>query len=140
MATALSNKFKYEVSKAAVNLDTDSIKICLMASGYSFNKDTHHGYSDVSASELATGSGYTANTKTLANSTVTEDDTNDAAITTFDNVTWTASGGNIAAVGAILYDDTHASDIVIGYIDFGGLQTTLDGGTFTISGITISLA
>lgn len=140
MATQLSNRFKYEIMKKTVDLDNDSIKICLMASGFVFNRASMNVYTDVSGSELATGSGYTANTKTLSNSTVIEDDTNNLGTVTFDAVSWTAAGGNIAAVGAILYDDTHASDILIGYIDFGGLQTCLDGGVFTVSGIAITLA
>jgi hypothetical protein len=141
MATELSNKFKYELALGHVDLSGDTFKIILMQSGFTFNKDTHHGYSDVSASELGTGAGYTADTKTLAGVSVTEDDTDDRAEVTWSNVTWTASGGAIGPTpGAIIYDDTHASDIIVGYIDFGGDQTQADGGVATISNIELRLA
>jgi len=104
-----------------------------------FDTDAHHGYSDVSANELATGYGYTQNTKTLSEAAVTEDDTNDRCEVTWSNVTWTASGGSIGPTpGAIIFDDTVTTpqaDPIIGYIDFGGEQTQADGGVATISGI-----
>jgi len=115
-----------------------------MQSGFVFNKDTHHGYADVSASELATANGYTANTKTLAGVAVTEDDTDDRCEITWSNVQWTASGGSIGPTpGAIIFDDTVAApqaDPIIGYIDFGGDQTQADGGTATISNVEVRIA
>lgn len=139
MATTVSNKIKYLLAKKAIDFSADSFKIILMQSGFTFNKDTHHGYADVSASELATGNGYTANTKTLAGVAVTEDDTDDRTEVTWSNVTWTASGGSIGpSPGAIIFDDTvttPTADPIVQYIDFGGDQTQADGGTATISNI-----
>ena len=139
MATTVSNKIKYLLAKKAIDFSADSFKIILMQSGFTFDKDTHHGYADVSASELATGNGYTANTKTLAGVAVTEDDTDDRTEVTWSNVTWTASGGSIGpSPGAIIFDDTvttPTADPIVQYIDFGGDQTQADGGTATISNI-----
>lgn len=141
MATEVSNKLKYELSIGAVDFANDTFKIILMQSGFTFNKDTHHTYSDVSASELSSGNGYTANSKTLSGVTVTEDDTNDRCEVSWSNVTWTASGGAIGpSPGAIIYDDTHASDIIVGYIDFGGDQTQADGGVATIANIKLRIS
>lgn len=141
MASTVANKLKYLLATGAINFGSDSFKIILMQSGFTFNKDTHHQYSDVSASELATGNGYTANTKTLSGVSVTEDDTDDRTEVTWSNVTWTASGGAIGPTpGAIIFDDTHASDSIVGYIDFGGDQTQADGGVATISGIELRIA
>ena len=107
-----------------------------MVSGFTFNKDTHHGYADVSASELPTGNGYTANTKTLAGVVVTEDDTDDRTEVTWSSVTWTASGGDIGPTpGAIIFDDTEAGDSIVGYIDFAGNQTQSNGGIATIANV-----
>lgn len=84
--------------------------------------------------ELATGNGYTADSKTTGTITLTEDDTNDYLNATFPTVTWTASGGSIGPTpGAILYDDTSSDDTIIGYIDFGGEQTATDGNPFNIA-------
>lgn len=144
MATAASNKLKYLLASKIIDFANDSFKIILMDTGFTFNKDTHHGYADVSASELATGNGYTANTKTLAGVAVTEDDTDDRCEITWSNVTWTASGGAIGpSPGAIIFDDTVTTptdDPIVGYIDFGGDQTQADGGTATISGIEVRIS
>jgi len=147
MASYASNKMKFLLASKIIDFANDSFKIILMQSGFVFNVDTHHGYADVSASELATANGYTANTKTLSGVAVTEDDTNDRCAITWSNVTWTASGGVIGPTpGAIIYDDTviaagvTVADPIIGYIDFGGNQTQADGGTATISNIAVRIA
>ncbi len=86
------------------------------------------------ADELSTGSGYTADTKVLTGQALSEDNVNDMAAMSANNVVWTAGGGAIGPTpGAILYDDTDADDTIIGYIDFGGNQTAPDGAQFTIS-------
>ena len=144
MATAASNKLKYLLASKIIDFANDSFKIILMGTGFTFDKDTHHGYADVSASELSTGNGYTKNTKTLAGVAVTEDDTDDRCEITWSNVTWTASGGAIGpSPGAIIYDDTVTTptdDPIVGYIDFGGDQTQADGGTATISNIEVRIS
>jgi hypothetical protein len=144
MASTLSNKMRYLLATKAIDFSADSFKIILMASGFVFNADTHHGYADVSASELATGYGYTRNTKTLSGVAVTEDDTDNRCEVTWSNVTWTASGGAIGPTpGAIIFDDTvttPTADPIIGYIDFGGEQTQADGGVATISGVEVRIA
>jgi hypothetical protein len=147
MGSTPSNKLKFLLASKIIDFANDSFKIVLMQSGFVFNKDTHHGYADVSASELATGNGYTANTKTLAGVAVTEDDTDDRCEVTWNNVTWTASGGAIGPTpGAIIYDDSvvaagvTVADPVVGYIDFGGDQTQADGGTATISNVEVRIS
>ena len=147
MATTPSNKLKFLLASKIIDFANDSFKIILMASGFVFDKDTHHGYANVSAYELATGYGYTQNTKTLGTATVTEDDTDDRCEITWSNPTWTASGGSIGPTpGAIIFDDTVAAagvtiaDPVIGYIDFGGEQTQADGGVATIGDIEVRIA
>lgn len=141
MATELSNHYKFQLVSGNIDWDTDSFKIILMATAFTFDKDAHATYANVSASELATGNGYTQNTKTLPAATVTEDDTNDRAEITFaadPDIQWTASGGSIGpSPGAIIFDDTTTDDTIVGYIDFGSDQTATDGGTFTIDSITI---
>lgn len=144
MATAASNKLKYLLASKIIDFANDSFKIILMGTGFTFDKDTHHGYADVSASELSSGNGYTQNTKTLAGVAVTEDDTDDRCEITWSNVTWTASGGAIGpSPGAIIFDDTVTTptdDPIVGYIDFGGDQTQADGGTATISNIEVRIS
>lgn len=117
-----SNHFKFQVGKKLVEMDTDVVKVILMKTGFTFNKDTHATITDVTASptnELANGSGYTTGGQTVAGGTWTEDDTNDEGTRTFTDVTWTAAGGDIGPTpGAIYYDDTTADDTIICYQQF----------------------
>ena len=141
MATEASNKIKYLLATKAIDFANDVFKIILMQTGFTFDKDTHHGYADVSGNELATANGYTVGGNTLAGVAVTEDDVDDRTEVTWNNTTWTASGGSIGpSPGAIIYDDTDGSDSIVGYIDFGGDQTQADGGTATISSIEFRLS
>ena len=141
MTTEASNHIKYLLATGAIDFSSDTFKIILMDTGFSFNKDTHEEYSDVSGSELSSGNGYTTGGNTLAGVSVTEDDTDDRTEITWNNTSWTASGGSIGPTpGAIIYDDTVANDPIVGYIDFGGEQTQADGGTATISNIEVRIS
>lgn len=141
MANDVSNHFKYKLAIGDVAFDTDSFKIILMNNTFTFNRDTHATYANVSASELATANGYTVNTKMLAGVAISEDDTDDRAEVTWSNISWTASGGSIGpSNGAIIFDDTTIDDTVVGYIDFGSAQTATDGGNFNIISIAFYTA
>jgi len=144
MTTEASNKIKYLLATKAIDFANDTFKIILMQTGFTFNKDTHHGYADVSGSELATANGYTVGGYTLTGNSVVENDTDDRADCTFNNAVWTASGGPIGpSPGAIIYDDTvttPTADPIVGYIDFGGDQTQADGGVATISNISVRIS
>ena len=140
MATQASNHIKYLIATGAIDFSSDTFKIILMEEGFTFNIDTHEEYADVSASELATGNGYTQFTLDLAGVTVTEDDANDYCSVTWNDAQWTAAGGDIGpAAGAIICDDTVANDPIVGYIDFGGSFTQADGGTGSVRNIELRL-
>lgn len=140
MASIIANKCKYELANANIDFGADTFNIILMGTGFTFDKDTHHVYSDVSGSELSTANGYTAGGNTLAGVSVTEDDTNDRTNITWSNSAWTASGGNIGpSPGAIIYDDTYA-DTIVTYIDFGAEYTQADGGVATITNLEVRVA
>lgn len=140
MASLLANNFLEQLLKKEIDFDADTFKIILMASGYVFNRATHVGYADVSASELATAYGYTAGGATLSGVAVSQDDTNNAGKVVWGNASWNVSGGNITASAAIIYDDTVTGDPIVGYIDFGGDQTCLAGGVATVSAPTIMIS
>lgn len=139
MATQGSNQAKLEIAKGNVDFDADVFKIILMASGFTYNRVSHGEYADVSANELPTAFGYTVGGNTLAGVTIVQDDVNNKGKVTWNNTTWTASGGSIVTSGAIIFDDTHADDVIIGYIDFISDQTTLDGGVYTIAQIEVDI-
>ena len=144
MSTEAANKLKYALATKQIDFANDVFKIILMADGFVFNKDTHHGYADVSASELANANGYSTGGNTLAGVAVTEDDTDDRTEVTWNNTQWTASGGSIGPTpGAIIFDDTPSTpqaDPIVGYIDFSGNQTQADGGVATISNVEVRIS
>lgn len=142
MSSQASNKIKELLWKKVVDGVNDTFKIALMEDGYTFNRSSHETYDDVSGYEVSNGGGYTVGGNTLSGNNVTKDDTENAGILSFNNTNWTMSGANLATVGAIIYDDTVASPDnkpIVGYIDFGGLLTTYDGGTFSVVNIAIPI-
>jgi len=141
MATKICQNFLYVMAKGNVDLDTDSLIWILMDTGFIFDRASDHTYADISASELATGNGYTVKTKAAAGISISRNDTLYKVTITWSNPQWTASGGSIGpSPGACLIDDSVADDPIVGYIDFGGEGTEPDGGTFTISNPTMELA
>lgn len=143
MASTVANKARFELAHARIDFSTQTFKIILMDSGFSFNPDTHHGYADVSGSELPTGNGYSTGGNTLTGVSINEDDANNYTEITWANTTWTATGGDIGpSPGAIIYDDDATSPqakTVIGFIDFGSEQTQINGGVATIANITVRI-
>lgn len=139
---AMSNQYKGHMITQALGSDTH--KMILMATGFTFNIDTHDGYANISASELANGNGYTTGGATMSGLAIAVDDVNDRADATWSNVVWTASGGSIGpSPAAVIYDDTQTTpiaDINLGDIAFGSDQTATDGGTFTVSTPTLRVA
>lgn len=139
--STVANKLKYLMATKKIDFENDTFKICLMDTGYSFDKDAHHYYSDISASEIASGNGYTTGGATLSGVTVTENDTDDRTDVAWGtDPYWTASGGSITTIGAIVYDDTETNKAIVGYIDFGGAETVLDTKTFKVETIAFRVA
>lgn len=141
MATKVTQNFLYLMSKGEIDLDTDGLDWILMDTGFTFNRATHHVYADVSASELASGNGYSTKNKPAAGISITRNDTLYKVTITWSNPQWTASGGSIGpSPGAFLLDDSVTDDPLIMYIDFGEDGTEPDGGTFTIANPKLELA
>lgn len=142
MSSQASNKIKELLWKKVIDGVNDTFKIALMADGFTFNRSSHDTYGDISSYEVSNGGGYTTGGNTLSGNTVTKDNTENAGILSFNNTNWTMDGANLATVGAIIYDDSVASPDnkpIAGYIDFGGLLTTYDGGTFSVVNIAIPI-
>lgn len=129
------NDFKEQILRAVHNLASGghALKVTLHT-GYTPNIDTHQVFADVTATQYGTGSGYTAGGKTLANQSVTQDNTNDRALFDADDVTWTALGPLTPATPshAILWNDTPTSpvDPLISYVELG--TTATNGGDYTL--------
>lgn len=114
------------VSGQVIALLTDSVKVMLTNT---LPVRTNAKYSDVSGTELASGSGYTtggtASAVTAANSSGTE------TVTAAD-VVFTASGALGPFRYAIIYDATPTDKPLIAWFDYGAAQTLASGDTFTV--------
>ena len=129
MADLIYNSFFTDLSKGAIDLDTDTFKLMLVTSAYTPTK-THAKRSDIT--NEVTGTGYTAGGATLANVTVTQDNTNDLAKFDADDVSWVTS--TITARGAVLYKargGAASADELVKYFDFGSDQSSV-GAAFTV--------
>jgi hypothetical protein len=139
--STLSNPFKFPLLSGNIDFDADTFKIILMDASFAFDRDSHATLADVTAHQLSTAHGYTQNDETLTNVSVNEDDAGDRGVVTWDNVLWTASGGDIGPAGAaVIYDDATADDTVAGCIDFGADYTIPDGSSLQIQDIELDLA
>jgi hypothetical protein len=81
--------------------------------------------------EIAAGNGYTAggNTVTISSSS----QTSGTYKLVLADTTFTASGGAIADFRyAVLYDDTAASDELVGFWDYGSTVSLASGEAFTV--------
>lgn len=135
------NRFKFQLASGNVDFDTDVFKLILMDNAFTFDPDTHDTLADVTASQLATTGGYTQDAEILANVAVTRTDASDKTIVSWDDVTWTGSGGGFGPTGsACIYDDTTSDDTIVGCIDFGTDFTITAGIDFPVNNITVEIA
>jgi hypothetical protein len=124
MADILSNRFLTYIMEKQIDLENDTLKVALMTSSYTPNKDTN---TFVDTYEVS-GTGYIAGGATLAGSTVSQEDGSDNAKWDATDVNWASS--TVTARYAIIYDTT-VSDVIIAVIDFGADKSS-SGSDFTI--------
>jgi len=126
---AAFNKFQGFVGYmglGAVNLNTDTLKVYLTNAVPSASAD------DVKAdlADISAGNGYTAGGDDVTN---TYSEAGGVGTLAGTDVVFTASGGSIGPFQyAVLYDDTHASDVLIGWWDYGSAVTLATTETFTV--------
>lgn len=114
------------IGLAAVNCNTDTFKVYLSNAAPSASLD------DIKTdlAEISAGNGYTAGGTDVANA---YSEAGGTGTLTGTDITWTASGGTIGPFQyAVMYDDTHASDILINWWDYGSALTLNDGESFTV--------
>ena len=140
MAGIIANNFRVLLAQGSVDFDANTFKAIAMKEGFVFNRATHDLYSDVSTYEQGTGFGYTVGGVTLSGVSIAQNDTDNRADITWDNITWTASGGDVGPLaGVIILNDSLTNDPVVGYINFSGAYTVADGGTATIANVRIRI-
>lgn len=123
------NKFQPFVENLAekvFNLGSDTLKVLLTNSAPAAANGVKSDLTEISA-----GSGYTAGGATASISSSAQ--TSGTYKLVLGDVTITASGGSIGPFRyAVLYDDTAASDQLIGFWDYGSSITLADGESITV--------
>ena len=103
---------------------SDTTKVALFDTSASFAAtDASPVYS--STNEVS-GTGYSAGGATIASPTYTEA----SGVATFDgaNITWSQNAsGFTGATSALIYDDTNATKMAIGWVDLGSAVSQQDG-------------
>ena len=126
--------FKLNLAKS-INLDTDTIQVGLTTSAYTPNSSSHTVLADIT-NELS-GNGYAR--QSIANRSLTLS----GGIVTFDfdDVVFSANGGNLVARYFFVFDSTVSGNPLIGWglLNDVGIDVTItDGntGTLIINGTT----
>jgi hypothetical protein len=120
-----------ETSGESLALDylSDTVKVSLHTSSYTYDQDTHETWSDVT--NEVTGTGYTARGVTLTSKTISYSSGSNLSTFDADDASWSTS--TITARVAVIYKDTgtNGTSLLIGYVDFGSDKSS-SAGTFTI--------
>lgn len=136
MATALIfNSFKEAMPEKVHNLGSDTLKFMLSNTAPSLANTVK---TDIT--EIAAGNGYTAGgTAVSVTSSAQSGGTYSLVLAA---CVFTAAGGTIGPFRyVVLYNDTAATDELIGYVDYGAAYTLPDGQPFTITaGTFLTLA
>ncbi len=129
MISYLYNAGKAALLRGNVDLTGGAIKVALVTSVYSANKDTHDFFNDVT--NEVSGTGYTAGGKALSGATVNQDNTNDRAVLVAADLVWSVA--SFTAHGAVIYKSTGnpATSPLIAFVDFGE-DRTVSGQDFSI--------
>ena len=125
MADANFTNLPRHLAKADIDFDTSTFKTMLVSSVPSeANLDAWVFRSDVT--NEVTGAGYTAGGVAQAFTLAALDTTNNRQDVTYTNLAPGWTGSSIAAVGAIIYQNTGAAgtDRLLHFVDFGGTVTS----------------
>ncbi|AFH21516.1 hypothetical protein OSG_eHP3_00015 [environmental Halophage eHP-3] len=126
------NRTLTESLRGTYDLANDTFRVALISAGtsYTFDPDTHEFVSDIldngtTAEELSGTAGYTGSSdrKTLQNTTITQDNTDDEGVWNADNVKWSGVESTEDIQGWVVYrqvggdDTTPGDDDVILVVD-----------------------
>lgn len=128
MADIIPQFFITQQANKQIDFENDTIK-CIICSG-TYDEATLRDiqyYSDVSAAEMPEENGYTSGGIDVSGTSAFTDNVNNRTVYICDDITFTASGGNITGVRyAVIYDVT-ASDTAVYVSDFSQNRTIRDG-------------
>lgn len=123
MPNTIYNRFHTNMANKIIDWEADDIRVALVSSAYTPNKDDTQ-WSDVSGNEIS-GTGYSAGGEQLSNASVTQDDSNDLTKMDGDDITWQTA--TVTAYYAVLYDSTLGANDLIECVDFGADKSSSEG-------------
>jgi len=125
-AWTVYDQFSYKLGTKVINLASDTIKIALYQSTSNVGSKSLATATYAASTNEVSGSGYTAGGQTTAATWV-----NSSGTETFDcaDVSWTASGGNIVARYAVIYDSTTGDLIAYSLLDTTPADVTISSGS-----------
>lgn len=119
--------YSQDVGRKVHNLHTDTLKLMLTNTAPSLSNAVKTDITEISA-----GNGYSAGGATIAGTSYSQ--SSGVAVLHGTTVVITASGGSIGPFRyAVVYNDTAASDQLIGYVDHGAAITLSAGETYTFT-------
>lgn len=131
MANLVYNHGKFLLANGALNVLTDNLALLLVASTYTPSAAANT-VEEIASFEITTGSvsGYTR--LALTNKAVTEDDANNIAYLTADNITFSALGTGNTISGVVLFRQgvSNAASDLIAFYEI--TPTPTNGGDVTI--------
>lgn len=122
------NKFQgfiERVYEAEINFASHTFKVALTNTA---PVATNNNLADIT--QIANGNGYTTGGTTTTISASSQTSGTYKAVAS--DVVFTASGSMGPFRYAVLYDDTHANDALVGWWDYGSSVTLASGETFTV--------
>lgn len=138
MASGFYNAALYDIGRAIIDLDTDTLKVVLVTTGYTYDADhvfIDEAGTDVAGTEIAV-SGYTGGYNGAGRKTATvtgqANNTNNRADFAIADLTWTALGAGATIGSAILVKEITndaASKLVAA---FDVTDTPTNGGDITL--------
>ncbi|EID12923.1 gp27 protein [Mycobacterium xenopi RIVM700367] len=117
------NSFFTALAQGKINLTSDTLKLALVGSGYTPNQAADQFWSTPQAYEIS-GTGYTAGGVVIGSIAITTAGWDFTGA----NAQW--SSATFSAYKAVLYDaqsGSAATDPLIGWVDFGGVQSPSNG-------------
>lgn len=117
------NSFFTALAQGKINLTSDTLKLALVGSGYTPNQAADQFWSTPQAYEIS-GPGYTAGGVVIGSIAITPAGWDFTGA----NAQW--SNATFSAYKAVLYDaktGSAATDPLIGWVDFGGVQSPSNG-------------
>ena len=108
------NAFFKNIANGGIDLDTNTIRVALVTSDYTFDRDAHEYFDDIT-NEI-TGTGYTAKGTELTGKSVVE--SGGQGVFDANNASW--SNASFTARGAVVYRDTGTASTspLIYFLDF----------------------